>query len=190
MSILAHSMACSGSTCDLTLNELKLYMTELIGSQTDILHKAIADLKSIIKTQSTKIKQLKSRVATLENQASEDNAKQTMEMKTLEVTIQQLNTEINNRDQALLSNDIEIAGCPEVLNENGVSLVLAIAKKIGVGLEETDVVSVERAGAPRAPAPAGEAAPPPPACSRGPIDAPRAEGQDAAGGENATQNHY
>lgn len=64
----------------------------------------------------------------------------------MESQILKLQADIIERDQILLRNDMEIARCPEVKNENCSHLTLMIAKKICVELDEKDVVSAERVG--------------------------------------------
>ncbi|KAI5633925.1 hypothetical protein NE865_13354 [Phthorimaea operculella] len=68
--------------------------------------------------------------------------------------------EINDRDQELLSNDIEIAGVPEEKEESLSHIVLAVGRNLAVQLEATDIVSAERVGPTRGPADGG--APPKP----------------------------
>ncbi|GBO99768.1 hypothetical protein EVAR_74191_1 [Eumeta japonica] len=50
----------------------------------------------------------------------------------------------SNRDT--LCNDLEVAGTPEEKNESSMRLILRVAIKLGVSLDERDVVSVERVG--------------------------------------------
>lgn len=64
-------------------------------------------------------------------------------------TIAELRQELNERDQELLINDIEITNCPESIGENPIHLVGQIAVKLGVPLEERDIVSAARVGAHR-----------------------------------------
>lgn len=128
------------------LSELKLYMRDLIQSQTDSIRESISDLFNAIQAQNTRIERLEVRVHELESKKEE---KHPQDLSVLENQIIQLQAEIADRDQALLSNDVEIAGCPEITTENCTHLVLAIAKKVGVELDEKDIVSAERAGPPR-----------------------------------------
>lgn len=60
--------------------------------------------------------------------------------------IDQLKCDINDRDQDLFANDIEIANLPEPSNENAIHTVISIATKIGVKLDQHDIVSAERIG--------------------------------------------
>lgn len=66
-----------------------------------------------------------------------------------------LATEVNNclneRDQAGYLNDIEISCVEEQSGENPIHIVKLIAQKIGVALEDRDIVSAERSGKHRTP---------------------------------------
>ncbi|CAG9138014.1 unnamed protein product [Plutella xylostella] len=104
-------------------------------------------------------------------------------------TINDLKTELNERDQSSLLNDVEITGLPEFEKESTGHLVMAIGAKLGMVLEERDVVSAARVGARRPPP--GEGAPgvPPAAAGRAP-GTPRPTGP--AGGERlrSSWSHY
>lgn len=58
----------------------------------------------------------------------------------------QVQRDINDRDQELLVNDVEIANLPEKSGENLTHLVQLVGIKLGVKLEERDIVSADRAG--------------------------------------------
>lgn len=136
--------------------ELKSYMSGLIQKQTDSLRAAITALTETIKMQNTRIEKLEARVEELEN-----NQKLHPDVSSLENSITNLQAELHDRDQALLSNDVEIAGYPEEASENCTHIFIALAKKININLDEKDVVSAEKAGPLR---PSGQGgAPPPPA---------------------------
>lgn len=74
----------------------------------------------------------------------------TMGTHMLEETITNLQLELNDRDQDLLANDVEFTKVKEVSGENPVHLVSLLAVKLGVTLDERDVVSAVRVGAPPA----------------------------------------
>ncbi|CAH2108846.1 unnamed protein product [Euphydryas editha] len=61
-------------------------------------------------------------------------------------TIDQLRANINERDQELLLNDIEITGITELDGENLMHVINLVGNKIGVNIDERDIVSVQRAG--------------------------------------------
>ncbi|CAG9796323.1 unnamed protein product [Diatraea saccharalis] len=61
-------------------------------------------------------------------------------------TIDSLKAELNERDQELLMNDVEITCIPEQKGENLQHFVVTLACKLGVQLEQRDVVSAVRVG--------------------------------------------
>lgn len=82
------------------------------------------------------------RLEIVENQrapASETVAK-------LECTVLQLQQELNDRDQESLQADLEIGQLPEEKGENILHTVSVLSAKLGVTLEERDVVYAERMG--------------------------------------------
>ncbi|CAG4994801.1 unnamed protein product [Parnassius apollo] len=64
----------------------------------------------------------------------------------LEDTITELKVQLNNRDQELLSNDVEISGITELGGENLMSTVTVLSTKLGITLDKRDIVNVERVG--------------------------------------------
>ncbi|CAG9088320.1 unnamed protein product [Plutella xylostella] len=64
--------------------------------------------------------------------------------------ITNLKTDLNDRDQAQLINDIELVGIPEFEGESCGHIALAVATKLGVSLEERDLVTATRVGGRRA----------------------------------------
>ncbi|XP_037292441.1 uncharacterized protein LOC119188660 [Manduca sexta] len=60
--------------------------------------------------------------------------------------VAQLRQELNHRDQQLLSNDLEISNLPENSTESLTHTVKLIATKLGVRLDDRDIVSADRAG--------------------------------------------
>lgn len=128
------------------LDDLKQFMRELVHTQMESIREAINDLTHAIKAQNTRIDQLEARVSSLESKAEEARQPDQTSASSIGNVVAQLQADIAERDQALLSNDLEIAGCSEAAGENCAHIVLAIAKKIGVELDERDIVSVGRAG--------------------------------------------
>lgn len=61
-------------------------------------------------------------------------------------TITQLKSELNNRDQDQLQNDIEISCVHEQKGESVIHTVMTLAQKLGVDLEQQDIVSATRVG--------------------------------------------
>lgn len=60
--------------------------------------------------------------------------------------IDQLRTDLNDKDQLSLLNDLEINGVPEYRDESSVHIIRTLAMKIGVTLGDRDVVSSKRMG--------------------------------------------
>ncbi|KAJ2940129.1 hypothetical protein O0L34_g14167 [Tuta absoluta] len=108
------------------------------------LRSVISSLTTAVKTCNSRIDDLTVRVDNLEKARIEP-----LPTAALEHTIMELKSELNDREQELLCNDIEIAGVPEENGELPVHLTLSIAAKLGVSLEERDIVSAERSGAVR-----------------------------------------
>jgi TolA-binding protein len=131
------------SSDNYVIRELKTYMADLIHNSTHSIRDALNDLANTIKDQNERIRQLEARVTDLENKAEQTHPNN---ISALESTIAQLKADMSERDQSLLSNDIEISGCPELPNENCTHLVLLIATKAGMDLEEKDIVTAYRAG--------------------------------------------
>ncbi|CAG9791760.1 unnamed protein product [Diatraea saccharalis] len=65
---------------------------------------------------------------------------------TLSAAIDQLKSELNERDQEFLLTDIEITCIPEQKEENLLTIVNKVATKLGVTLHAEDVVSAVRMG--------------------------------------------
>ncbi|KAL0809347.1 hypothetical protein ABMA28_011554 [Loxostege sticticalis] len=65
-------------------------------------------------------------------------------------TVEELKLELNERDQEALLADLEIGQLPEQKGENVQHAVVVLATRLGVPLEERDVVFAERVGAPPA----------------------------------------
>lgn len=105
---------------------------------------AVSNLTAALHTQNKRIDKLESRIEALEMNSG---VPQNCEISNLQETVARLHTELEKRNQELLANDLEIAGFPESHNENATLVLLAIAKKLGVPLEDRDVVSAHRVGA-------------------------------------------
>lgn len=67
----------------------------------------------------------------------------------LQKVVEQLQTDLSERDQTMLLNDIEISGVPENLHESPIHITQALAQKVGMTLDTRDIISVERVGPPR-----------------------------------------
>lgn len=105
--------------------------------------RSITGLTSAVGACNSRIDELNKRVEFLENSRFNQEP---ADGNVLNKAIAGLKLELNERDQDLLCNDLEIAGIPEERNENPTHLTLAVATKLGVKLEERDIVSAERVG--------------------------------------------
>ncbi|CAG9790221.1 unnamed protein product [Diatraea saccharalis] len=68
----------------------------------------------------------------------------------LERVVSELRGELNMRDQDALLADLDVGSVPEEKGENVTHTVTALALRLGITLEERDVVFAERVGAPPA----------------------------------------
>lgn len=118
--------------------EMKAMRAEMVKFNS-----VVSDLAAALKLQTSRVDRLEDRVDILERNY------QNCDISTIEETVVQLRLEIEERNQDLLANDVEIACFPETKNENTMHTVLTISKKLGVSLDERDVVSAWRVGAPR-----------------------------------------
>ncbi|CAG4970842.1 unnamed protein product [Colias eurytheme] len=61
-------------------------------------------------------------------------------------TIETLKIQINESEQAQLLNDLEISGVPESASENPSHLIMTLSQKLGINVDEQDIMSAHRAG--------------------------------------------
>lgn len=134
-------------------NELQEVRRELSNVSSSLLlcNKRIDDLESRVTRVENqccnRIDELEIRIFSVEKQIADRNLTDTAG---LEATINNLKAELNDRDQELLLNDIDITGIPEVKAENVVHIATLVAAKLGVTLNENDIVRAERVGPVRA----------------------------------------
>lgn len=76
------------------------------------------------------------------------------DVKTMQQTIQNMEGQLNEREQESMANVIEIYGLSELPGENLGHLITVVGQKIGVTLDERDVDYVTRVGGRRSSAPA------------------------------------
>ncbi|CAG9782324.1 unnamed protein product [Diatraea saccharalis] len=131
---------------DLAL-EIRSFRNELGGLRAEVreCRADIAELKSVINRYEEKITSMENRIVTLETNMSIP----TSAVGTLEVAVAELKAQLNDKDQELLSNDVDLTGIPEQSGENVMSIVRAIAVKFGIELDDRDVVKADRVGSSR-----------------------------------------
>ncbi|KAJ2939551.1 hypothetical protein O0L34_g6383 [Tuta absoluta] len=134
-------------TCtDPLIAEMRMFRAEMSATRAEmgLLNANIAKLTARIDACETRIDQVEGRMNALECQLKKNPARNTDD--SLLATVEQLKQEIGERDQALLSNDIEISCIPEEKGENIQHIITTVVSKLGVSLAEQDIVSAERVG--------------------------------------------
>lgn len=131
---------------DLAL-EIRSFRHELCEMRAEIRQwrKEIADLKSTQLQNNDRITSMEVRLTALENRS--DESKQ--DTSPVDNIISELRKELNERDQQLLSNDLVLAGITEQSDESLSHTAKIIALKLGIELDERDIVHVERIGSTR-----------------------------------------
>lgn len=121
-------------------------LEEIRAMRLDVrnVHNEICDMKNEIRSCLARVDELENRIEALEKRTSVQ-IEAGPEVNTL---ISKLKSDINEREQDLLANDLEIKNFPEESNENPTILVIKIADTFGVKLENRDIVSAERIGRP------------------------------------------
>ncbi|CAH1286854.1 unnamed protein product [Chrysodeixis includens] len=121
----------------LILDELRVVREELTCFRKHM-EEELATLKGSVSGYSERIDTLEKKVESLEQRACDSTR--------VDSVIAELRQQLEDRDQELLANDIEISHLPEVNSENPTHVVLTISQKLGVKLDERDIVSAERVG--------------------------------------------
>lgn len=130
------------------LNLIQKFREEVkkASEECKIWREEVADIRSIMNSMADRIDKLERRVEDLEKLRSSAVGVESEANKALEAAVSQLKSDLDERDQELLLNDVDIAGIPEEDNESVQHLVLACATKLGVPLDERDIVSCRRVG--------------------------------------------
>lgn len=128
------------------ISNLKKLSEELysVRKELQLFREDMSELRSSLNRCTERMDSLEGRVAVLEQ--VEGNNSPSSDMSILDV-ITELKQELNERDQELLSNDVEINNLPESVGENPMHLASQIAIKLGISIDERDIVSAARAGA-------------------------------------------
>jgi hypothetical protein len=132
---------------EMLVAELRLFREEMraMTQQLHDLRVTMANLTTRIDSCDRRVDGLCSRVEALESKSPcHDNDQQANS--TLVDTIAQLRSELNDRDQDLLLNDVEISCVPEERGENTMHVAITLSQKLGVTLTEQDIVSITRVG--------------------------------------------
>lgn len=135
-------------------SDIKLIHTELgtISREMTLFRQELARLTETVGKFNERIDDIEKRVTTLENSTEErinslENkiAKLNLDCDSM-VQYTLLDTEFNERDQKCLRNDIELLGITESIDENLYNIAVLVGEKLGVELEERDIVFATRKG--------------------------------------------
>ncbi|KAI8428569.1 hypothetical protein MSG28_007324 [Choristoneura fumiferana] len=133
------------------VEEFRLFRAEFAAMRAEIasIHKEVSEMRVTLGSFTARIDAVEDRVAHLEERLIDGTVDACR--KELQENIAQLKSELNDRDQDLLINDLEISGILEAPGENRSHLVCLVAQKLGVILGEHDIVFADRVGAPHRP---------------------------------------
>ncbi|KAI5637524.1 hypothetical protein NE865_09811 [Phthorimaea operculella] len=129
-------------------NTIEELINQQITALADRIISRLEDVVHTVENLNSRVDGIEDRVASIEHQlaegftGSDNNQKQN-------TVIENLKSELNDRDQELLQNDLEISGIPEVAGENPINIVSLVGSKLGVNILPSDVVSAMRVGARR-----------------------------------------
>ncbi|XP_052742191.1 uncharacterized protein LOC112057056 [Bicyclus anynana] len=135
---------------------------QVIRAEMSSFRDELARICSTISDFNNRANAIESRLSTLEDQLAARAMDEEVRMSTIEERlavrgvreenvnlngiISQLQTQLNDREQECFLCDVEISGLEERSGENLINMVSLIGKKLGVDLDDRDVVSVERSG--------------------------------------------
>ncbi|XP_045504396.1 uncharacterized protein LOC123701028 [Colias croceus] len=115
--------------------EIKLLRSELSSFRMEL-----ARLSTIVNDFNNRIIGMEERISSLEQQPP-----QTENTKLVE-TVEMLKRQLNETEQDGLLNDVEFSCVPEVNGENPQHLVITLAHKLGIKLEDHHIISAHRVG--------------------------------------------
>lgn len=135
---------------NVTASELRDMIDEmrLTRHEVTLLRQELSDMKEMVRTCDSRVEKLEAIVHSLleDGGVGKQNDAVTQKIQSLEECVTLLQMNLDNRDQELLLNDVELTGIPEANNENPIHIVLTCATKLGLQLEERDLVSCRRVG--------------------------------------------
>ncbi|KAL4718424.1 hypothetical protein ACJJTC_012453 [Scirpophaga incertulas] len=134
---------------DVLVEEIRGFRKELTETrrQVQTFDGKLSGLVTQVEMCTNELRELKSRVEKLENRTEASVQSQSAHI-ALEGTIEALKSELNERDQELLLNDVEFTCIPEHKGEGLQHIVMTLSSKIGVQLGPEDVVCATRVGRP------------------------------------------
>ncbi|XP_026321643.1 uncharacterized protein LOC113231536 [Hyposmocoma kahamanoa] len=129
------------------LDELRALREEMRATRLQMtnLTTAIANLTQRMDECDLRVDKLTARVDIVERRLDQNPCDNYTNKEVL-ASIEQLKAEINDKDQDLLLNDLEISCVPEQKVESVQHIIVTLAGKLGVKLEDQDIVSANRVG--------------------------------------------
>ncbi|CAG4996114.1 unnamed protein product [Parnassius apollo] len=127
--------------------ELRCFREEMRQTREEFraFREELQDIRNLVSKCDARLDKLENTVQTiLESQEQYSSQGLKIEILKLESTVNQLQADLNDRDQELLANDVELSGIPEESGENPTHLVLSVVTKLGVHLEEKELVHCMR----------------------------------------------
>ena len=112
----------------------------------------ITGLKESVKLCGDRVELLEGRVTSIEEKfvsvelRNESGVVESPRLAHLEATITELKLQLNEREQESILNDIQLSGVTEVQGENSNQILHTLALKLGVELDERDVMFAKRVG--------------------------------------------
>ncbi|CAG4969448.1 unnamed protein product [Parnassius apollo] len=120
--------------------EMRLFWCELRAVRNEMVqfNSTLSELTAVMNKYNERIDYLEAKLESLEVKQID---KESNRIEHLETTITQLKLDLQDREQEMLSNDVEIAGIPEVRNENLMHVTFTVAKKLTVEIEDRDIMT-------------------------------------------------
>ena len=116
--------------------------TDSLLQRIDIIDNSLTTVTASVLSLTNENENLKARLSGVTSAIGSDE-----EISRLRECVDSLRSEINDRDQEALKCELEISGLPEFPGESPVHLILTAARvKLGIELEERDVLSAARVG--------------------------------------------
>ncbi|XP_063629934.1 myrosinase 1-like, partial [Cydia splendana] len=126
--------------------ELRRFRADFSSMRNEIagVRQELAELHNSFNNFNARIELIEDRVKRLEDRVEDEQHSNPGHE--LAATVAELKMELADRDQDLLSNDLEITGIPELPNESPYHLLSLVAQKLGVSLDEREIIFAERVG--------------------------------------------
>ncbi|XP_050555370.1 uncharacterized protein LOC126911582 [Spodoptera frugiperda] len=142
----SHSLPTVAPSASLDLaQEIRAFREELSGLRADIrqLRQENAEFRAANEGYNGRMGAVEGRLDNIEQRFESTDA---ASYDRLEQTIADLKVQLNERDQDLLLNDVIVSGIPESKAENPAHIIKAVSLKLGIDLDDRDIVNVERLG--------------------------------------------